>query len=102
MRSSGDFSWTTLRQLRFYWSFMPQQEKKLVTPLSLLVDAVLVIAFFIYMYTVVSTHVMSHSHRMILFWGVLCSLCMTVVFWLALQMFRVVLKAQREGPIRSS
>jgi hypothetical protein len=87
--------------MRFHGSLMQQKEKKLVTPLSLLVDAVLVIAFFIYMYTVVSTHVQSHSHRMIMLWGVLCSLCMTVVFWLALQMFRVVVKAQREGPIRS-
>jgi hypothetical protein len=76
---------------------MQQQETKLVTPVSLVVDAVLVIAFFIYMYTVVSTHVQSHSHRMILFWGVMCSLCMSAVFWLALQMFRVVVKAQREG-----
>ena len=76
---------------------MQQQETKLVTPVSLVVDAVLVIAFFIYMYTVVSTHVQSHSHRMILFWGVMCSLCMSAVFWLTLQMFRVVVKAQREG-----
>jgi hypothetical protein len=50
------------------------------------------------MYTVVSTHVQSHDHRMILFFGASCSACMTVVFWLALQMFRVVVKAQREGP----
>jgi uncharacterized membrane protein (DUF106 family) len=76
---------------------MQQQETKLVTPVSLMVDAVLVIVFFIYMYTVVSTHVQSHSHRMIMFWGVMCSLCVTAVFWLALQMFRVVVKAQREG-----
>jgi hypothetical protein len=76
---------------------MQQQEAKLVTPGSLMVDAILVIAFFIYMYTVVSTHVQSHSHRMIMFWGAACSLCMTAVFWLALQMFRVVVKAQREG-----
>jgi uncharacterized membrane protein (DUF106 family) len=87
--------------MRFHECHMQEKKAKLVTPLSLLVDAVLVIAFFLYMYTVVSTHVQSHSHRMILFWGVLCSLCMTVVFWLALQMFRVVVKAQREGPIRS-
>jgi hypothetical protein len=32
-----------------------------------------------------------------MFWGVMCSLCVTAVFWLALQMFRVVVKAQREG-----
>lgn len=75
-----------------------QKQDKLVTPVSLMVDAVLVIAFFVYMYTVVSTHVQSHDPRMIHFWGAACSACMTVVFWLALQMFRVVVKAQREGP----
>ena len=77
---------------------MQQPDNKLVTPATLVVDAVLVIAFFLYMYTVVSTHVQSHDHRMILFFGASCSACMTVVFWLALQMFRVVVKAQREGP----
>jgi hypothetical protein len=76
---------------------MQQQDNKLVTPVSLMVDTVLVIAFFIYMYTVVSTHVQSHNHKMILFWGAACSFCMTLVFWLALQMFRVVVKAQRQA-----
>jgi hypothetical protein len=76
---------------------MKQPERKLVTPLSLVVDAVLVIVFFIYMYSVVSTHVPSKDHRMILFWGASCSACLTVVFWLALQMFRVVAHAQREA-----
>ncbi len=70
---------------------------KLVTPVSLAVDAVLVIAFFLYMYSVVSTHVMSKDHRWILFWGALCSFCLTMVFWLTLQMFRVVLRFQRES-----
>jgi protein-S-isoprenylcysteine O-methyltransferase Ste14 len=87
--------------VRFHEHRMQEKKAKLVSPMSILVDAILVIAFFLYMFTVVSTHVQSHSHRMILFWGVLCSLCITVVFWLALQMFRVVVKAQREGPIRS-
>jgi hypothetical protein len=79
------------------WGFMQQQDNRNVTPVSLVVDAILVIAFFLYMYTVVSTHVQSHSHRMILFWGAACSLCVTSVFWLALQMFRVVVRAQRQG-----
>jgi hypothetical protein len=78
------------------WGAMDKQETKLVSPASLAVDAVLVVAFFIYMYTVVSTHVPSEDHRMILFWGAVCSACLTVVFWLALQMFRVVVKGQRE------
>jgi hypothetical protein len=75
---------------------MQKQETKLVTPATLAVDAVLVIAFFIYMYTVVSTHVPSKDHRMIVLWGAFCSACLTLVFWLSLQMFRVVIKGQRE------
>ena len=76
---------------------MQQPETKLVTPASLVVDAVLVIAFFVYMYSVVSTHVPSKDHRMVLFWGAAGSACLTLVFWLTIQMFRVVLRVQREG-----
>jgi hypothetical protein len=79
------------------WRVMSPPESKLVTPASLAVDAVLVIAFFLYMYSVVSTHVPSRDHRMILLFGVLCSSCLTAVFWLALQMMRVVAKGQREA-----
>jgi hypothetical protein len=75
---------------------MQKPAVKLTSPASLAVDAVLVIVFFIYMYTVVSTHVPSKSHHMILFWGALCSGCLTLVFWLTLQMFRVVIRGQRE------
>jgi hypothetical protein len=75
----------------------PEQMQKLTTPVSLAVDAVLVIVFFIYMYTVVSTHVPSTDPKMILLWGVYTDLCLTGVFWLALQMFRVTYRAQREA-----
>jgi len=81
---------------------MQQPENKLVTPASLAVDGILVIAFFVYMYGVVSTHVPSKDHRMVLFWGAACSACLSAVFWLTLQMFRVVLKAQREASKGSS
>jgi hypothetical protein len=76
---------------------MAQSQPKFTTPGSLLVDAVLVILFFGYMYTVVSTHVPSDDHRMIVLWGAITSFCLTLVFWLALQMFRVVYRAQREA-----
>lgn len=74
---------------------MAQSEQKLVTPFSLVVDAVLVIVFFIYMYSVLKTHVPSSDPHMILLWGVITTSCVTGVFWLALQMFRVVYRAQR-------
>ena len=75
---------------------MEPPKRKLVTPASLAVDAVLVVAFFIYMYTVLAGHVPSRDHRMILLWGCISSSCMTAVFWLALQMVRVVASHQRE------
>ena len=76
---------------------MQQPENKLVTPASLVVDAILVIVFFVYMYSVLSTHVPSKDHRMILIWGAAGSACLTCLFWLALQMLRVIVRAQREG-----
>lgn len=76
---------------------MSQSEEKLVTPtpVSLLVDLVLVVAFFIYMYGVLKPHVPSNDPHMIHLWGALGTACMTGVFWLALQMIRVVFRAQR-------
>jgi hypothetical protein len=74
---------------------MAQPEMKLTSPASLAIDAVLVIAFFVFIYTIVAPHVPSNDKSMILLWGGLCSACMTSVFWLCIQMFRVVLRAQR-------
>ena len=74
---------------------MSQPETKLTSPLSLLVDAVLVAAFFVGIYKMVSPHVPSNDPKMIMLWGGLCAACMSGVFWLAVQMFRVVLRAQR-------
>jgi hypothetical protein len=76
----------------------PVTAQKLVTPLSLLVDAILCIAFFIYEYTVCSVHVPSYDKKDIAIWGALTALCLTGVFWLALQMFRVVYRFQRQNP----
>lgn len=75
---------------------MSEPEQKLTTPVSLAVDAVLVIAFFFYMYSVVSTHVPSHDPKMIMLWGGLTAALFAALFWLALQMFRVVLRFQRQ------
>ncbi|MEY4939357.1 MAG: hypothetical protein RIQ93_1092 [Verrucomicrobiota bacterium] len=77
--------------------FMAAPEQKLTSPVSLAVDAVLVVGFFVLMYTLVSPHVPTNDRTMTLIWGGLCASCMTGVFWLALQMFRVVLRAQRRA-----
>lgn len=74
---------------------MAQPETKFATPTSLLIDAVLVVAFFLFIYTVVAPHVPSNDKSMIVLWGGLCAACMSGVFWLCVQMFRVVLRAQR-------
>jgi hypothetical protein len=74
---------------------MSQQEGKSFTPVSLAVDAVLVVAFFAIIYTLVAPHVPSHNQVWITVWGGLTAACMSAVFWLCIQMFRVVLKAQR-------
>ena len=76
---------------------MSQPEQKHTSPASLAVDAVLVVAFFAYIYTVVAPHVPSNNPQMVVLWGVLCAACMSGVFWLCVQMFRVVFRAQREA-----
>ena len=74
---------------------MAQPETKLTSRASLAVDAILILGFFLFIYWLVSSHVPSNDRRMILLWGAMCSACMTGVFWLCVQMFRVVLMAQR-------
>lgn len=73
---------------------MAQSESKLHTPASLAVDAILVLGFFLFIYRIVAPHVPSNDKSMILLWGGLCAACMSGVFWLCVQMFRVVLRAQ--------
>jgi hypothetical protein len=69
---------------------------KLITPLSAAVDLLLCAAFFTLIYSLVSSHVPSANPKMVLFWGAAASGCMTLVFWLCIQMFRMVLRHQRE------
>jgi hypothetical protein len=76
---------------------MVPPDQKHTTPVSLAVDAVLLVAFFLFIYSLVSSHVPSNDPKMILLWGGLCSACMTGVFWLCIQMFRVVFRNQREA-----
>ena len=67
---------------------------KLTSPTSLVVDAVLVLGFFSLISWLVESHVPSIDPNMVMLWAGLTSACMSSVFWLAVQMFRVVLKAQ--------
>lgn len=76
---------------------MAQPTEKLVTPVSLIVDAILVVAFSVYMFTLLRSHVPSSDPKMIALWAGLATSCMAGVFWLAVQMFRVVLRFQRSS-----
>lgn len=76
---------------------MAQSEKKYVTPVSILIDAILVIGFFVYMFGVLKPHVPSNDPKMITLWALLTSACMSGTFWICIQMFRVVFRAQREA-----
>jgi hypothetical protein len=93
-RFRGQFSVDKADFVRLFRA-MAQPETKFTSPLSLAIDAVLVIAFFLFIYSIVASHVPSHDKSMVLLWGGLCAACMTGVFWLCVQMFRVVLRAQR-------
>ncbi len=80
---------------------LPESEYKpdfpLVTRSTLIADALLVPAFFVFMYWLVSGHVPSGETRFIALWGAAGAACLTGVFWLALQMFRVMWRAQRHA-----
>ena len=75
---------------------MPQSpETKLVTPASLLIDLVLVGIFFVVMFSLVRSHVPSDDVKAVIGWSALTATCMSGVFWLVIQMFRVVARARR-------
>jgi len=79
---------------------MSESSKKQVTPLSIAVDAVLCAAFAVLIYSLVSSHVPSRNLSTQLLVGGATTACMTVVFWLAIQMFRVVLRGQLDARSR--
>jgi hypothetical protein len=76
---------------------MAQPEQKKVSLTRLAIDATLCIAFFALWFGQLRSHVPSHDPKMIALWAGLTAACLTAVFWLAIQMFRVVLRAQREA-----
>ena len=75
---------------------MAQSAPKFTKPSDFIVDAIVVGAFFVFMFTILRSHVPSNDPKMIALWSGLTSACMSGVFWLALWMFRVVLRYQKE------
>lgn len=75
----------------------PETKRISITPVSLAVDLVLVAAFYVFMFGVLKPHVPSNNPHMVWLWAGLTAACMSGVLWLAIQMFRVVLRAQRDA-----
>ncbi len=76
---------------------MATPEKKSFSPLTLVIDLVLTALAFALFYRLVNSHVPSNDPVMIRVWGGLAAGCMTGVFWLALQMLKVVFRFQRDS-----
>lgn len=73
---------------------MNQSERKPARPASFALDAVLTLAVFAFLTWILRTHVPSNDPFYIWLWGAIGASCLTGVFWLALQMFRSVLRLQ--------
>ncbi|MDI1320273.1 MAG: hypothetical protein PSW75_08800 [bacterium] len=73
---------------------MASPEKKSFSVVSLVIDLVLSAIAFVIFYWLVNSHVPSNDPRMVMFFGASAAGCMTGVFWLALQMLKVVFKFQ--------
>jgi uncharacterized membrane-anchored protein len=76
---------------------MSSPEKKPFSIVSLVIDLVLTGIAFVIFYWLVNSHVQSNDPKMIMLWGGLTAGCLSGVFWLALQMLKVVYKFQRES-----
>ncbi len=63
---------------------------------NVVLDSALTLAAFVLFFFIARSHVPSEDPLMINFFGAFTSACMSGVFWLAWQMFRVVLRGQRE------
>lgn len=68
---------------------------------NVVLDSALVLAAFVVFFFVARSHVPSEDPLMINLVGAFTAACMSGVFWLAWQMFRVVLRGQREDAKRA-
>jgi uncharacterized membrane-anchored protein len=76
---------------------MSTPEKKPFSIVALVIDLVLTGIAFVIFYSLVNSHVQSNDPKMIMLWGGLTAGCLSGVFWLAMQMFKVVFNFQRES-----
>jgi hypothetical protein len=76
---------------------MDQPEAKPPVRPTMLVDAALTLGAFGLFTWILRGHVPSTDPFEIWLWGAVSASCLAAVFWLALQMFRAVLRAQRSA-----
>ena len=74
---------------------MSQPDRKLATPLSITIDLVLTAAVWCFFFTVLQPFVPSTEPQWSYLWAGLTAACLGGVFWMALQMFRVVFRFHR-------
>ena len=67
---------------------------------TLALDAFLTLAVFAFFTWILRSHVPSNDPVFIWLWAAITASCLAALFWLALQMFRVVLRAQLEAKAR--
>jgi len=70
------------------------KKNKLVSPLAIIFDLVVTAGFFLFMQQVAYTHTPDWAETYKQIAAAYCSLCLTGVFWLVLQGFRVTLTDQ--------
>jgi FtsH-binding integral membrane protein len=76
---------------------MDQPERKPLRGLTLALDAGLTLAVFVFFTWILRSHVPSSDPFHIWLWAAVTASCLAALFWLALQMFRAVLRAQLEA-----
>lgn len=71
------------------------QEQKHVTPVTIAIDLVLVAGLFVFWFGICKAHVPATDPKFVNLFGALTAISVTGVFWVAIQMFRVVLAGEK-------
>lgn len=74
---------------------MATSEKKKTSPVQIVIDLVLCAVFFAFFFKVLQPHVPSDEPGFVRFYAASGAGCMTGVFWMAMNMVRVVFRFQR-------
>jgi hypothetical protein len=73
---------------------MDQPDRRPARGRALALDAGLTLAAFAFFTWILRSHVPSNDPFFIWLWAAITAACLAALFWLALQMFRAVLRAQ--------